>query len=164
MFHEVFHLSSKLRKWPPLGPQNDLKIDKKSIRNRYVWGPGGSWGPRWPQVDLKMGWEHWAVRLGAQLGPQVGGQVEAMLPIFEDKTRIEIKSDFKALLGRVLDRFWLQLGGPQCIEIEVDVQKPESYEILWIMDPEALRERSRRYQNGKEKELKMRWQVKCWKS
>ena len=66
----------------------------------------------------------------AQLGPQVGGQVEAMLQIFEDKTRIEIKSDFKTLLGGVLDRFWLQLGGPQGIEIEVDVQKPESYEIL----------------------------------
>ena len=83
-----------------------------------------------------------------------------MLQIFEDKTRIEIKSDFKALLGRVLDRFWLQLGGPQGIEIEVDVQKPESYEIQQIIYREALREWSRRYQHGKEKELKMRWQVK----
>ena len=53
-----------------------------------------------------------------------------MLQIFEDKTRIEIKSDFKTLLGGVLDRFWFQLGGPQGIEIEVDVQKPEGYEIL----------------------------------
>ena len=70
------------------------------------------------------------MRFWARLGPQVGGQVEFMLQIFEDKTRIEIKSDFKTLLGGVLDRFWLQLGGPQCIEIEVDVQKPESYEIL----------------------------------
>ena len=70
------------------------------------------------------------MRFWAQLGPQVGGQVEPVLSIFADKTRIEIKTDFKALLGRVLDRFWLQLGGPQCSEIEVDVQKPESYEIL----------------------------------
>ena len=66
----------------------------------------------------------------AQLGPQVGGQVEAMLQIFEDKTRIEISSDFKTLLGWVLDRFWLQFGGPKCSEIEVDVQKPEGYEVL----------------------------------
>ena len=84
-----------------------------------------------------------------------------MVQIFEDKTRIEIKSDFKTLVGRILDRFSLQLGSPQGIEIEVDVQKAESYEILQIKNREALRERSRRYQNGKEKELKMRWQVEC---
>ena len=70
------------------------------------------------------------MRFLAQLGSQVGVQVEAMLPIFEDKTRIEIKSDFKSILRGVLDRFWLQLGRPKCSEIEVDVQKPEGYEIL----------------------------------
>ena len=95
---------------------------------------------------------------------KVGGQVEAMLPIFEDKTRIEIKNDFKTLLGWILDRFWLQLGGPKCSEIEVDVQKPEGYEIRQIMYREALRERSRGCQNGKENDSKMRWQVKCQKS
>ena len=43
---------------------------------------------------------------------QVGSQVEAMLQIYEDKTRIEIKSDFKTLLGMVLDRFWLHFASP----------------------------------------------------